>query len=92
MSRIDVISTLALFCRPSDDACAVPRYDFADKGEELDKLWEARRGCYLAAMSFRDQRGDRVYLSDTCVPLSHIAQMVSETEADFKVGDLTACF
>lgn len=67
------------------------RYDFADKGEDLDKLWEARRGCYLAAMSFRDQRGDRVYLSDTCVPLSNIAQMVSETEADFKVGLCYGC-
>jgi hypothetical protein len=26
-------------------------YKFADKGEELDKLWEARRGCYIAAIS-----------------------------------------
>jgi len=61
------------------------RYKFADKGEQLDKLWEARRGCYIAAMSYRDLKGDRVYLSDTCVPLSNLAQMVSETEADFQV-------
>ena len=34
-------------------------------------------------VSFRDLKGDRVYLSDTCVPISNIAQMISETEADF---------
>ena len=34
-------------------------------------------------VSYRDLKGDRVYLSDTCVPISNIAQMISETEADF---------
>ena len=27
-------------------------YEFADKGETLDKLWEARRGCYIAAIRY----------------------------------------
>ena len=35
-------------------------YKFADKGEDLDKLWEARRGCYIAAISYREMAGDRV--------------------------------
>lgn len=39
------------------------QYEFADKGEDLDKLWEARRGCYMAAISYRELKGDRVYLS-----------------------------
>ena len=34
-------------------------------------------------VSYRDLKGDRVYLSDTCVPISNISQMISETEADF---------
>jgi D-lactate dehydrogenase (cytochrome) len=59
------------------------QYKFADKGEDLDRLWEARRGCYIAAISYRELKGDRVYLSDTCVPISHVAQMLSETEDDF---------
>lgn len=59
------------------------QYKFADKGEELDKLWEARRGCYIASITYRELKGDRVYLSDTCVPISNIARMISETEDDF---------
>jgi D-lactate dehydrogenase (cytochrome) len=56
---------------------------YTTRGEELDKLWEARRGCYLASISYRKKAGDRVYLSDTCVPISNLAEMVSQTEKDF---------
>lgn len=62
------------------------RWCLAKDGSELDRLWEARRGCYVAAISFReheDQEKDKVYISDTCVPLSKLAECISETEADF---------
>lgn len=58
-------------------------YTFAGKGSELDKLWEARRGCYLASISYDDRKGNKVFISDTCVPISNVAQMISETEDDF---------
>ncbi len=85
---------LALFCVPPRCLLRLVllfahtplRYQFASDGGDLDKLWEARRGCYLAAMEYRDLKGDRVYLSDTCVPISNIARMVAETEADFQAA------
>ncbi len=74
-------------------------WSLAENGAALDALWEARRGCYLAAISYRDDQGgqkggggggggsgrgkDKVYLSDTCVPLSRLADCISETEEDF---------
>jgi len=62
-------------------------YKFAGKGSELDKLWEARRGCYLASITYDDRKGNKVFISDTCVPISNVARMVSETEADFTKND-----
>ena len=39
---------------------------------EMDQMWAARRGCYLAAGKYREMKGDSVYLSDTCVPISKL--------------------
>eukprot|EP00041_Stephanoeca_diplocostata_P022581 m.540400 g.540400 ORF g.540400 m.540400 type:complete len:670 (+) comp22100_c0_seq1:186-2195(+) len=58
-------------------------YEFAESGDTLDTLWTARRGCYIASMSYREQKGDRVYISDSCVPLTQISNMIGETEKDF---------
>ena len=49
----------------------------------MQQMWTARRGCYLAASKVREQKGDSVYLSDTCVPISKLAESVAETEKDF---------
>ena len=40
---------------------------------------QARRGCYLAAIAYREAEGakDKVYISDTCVPLSRLAEGIS---------------
>ena len=46
------------------EACGAKDYQFADRGEDLDSLWEARRGCYMAAMTYREVKGDRVYVLD----------------------------
>lgn len=56
---------------------------YTTQGKELDQLWEARRGCYIASMTYRQKEGDRVYLSDTCVPISNLAEMIAQTEKDF---------
>ena len=62
---------------------------FAASGEELDELWDARRGCYLGAMRYRGlmagdpRRKEKVYVGDVCVPTSRLAECVAKTEADF---------
>ena len=63
--------------------CPVDQVRYAAEGGELDELWEARRGCYLAAMRYRGlPGGDRVFVSDVCVPISCLAECVAEAEAD----------
>eukprot|EP01047_Picozoa_sp_COSAG01_P085148 COSAG01_NODE_18578_length_1066_cov_24.381593_2_plen_163_part_00 len=44
-----------------------------EDGTEMDEMWAARRGCYIAAGKVREQKGDSVYLSDTCVPISKVS-------------------
>ena len=67
-------------------------HQFANSGEELDDLWDARRGCYLGAMRYRGiqagdpKRKEGVYVGDVCVPVSKLAQCVSQTEAEFKAA------
>lgn len=53
-----------------------------DKGK-LDDVWEARRGCLMAAGRFRGKRGEKLLNTDVCVPLSALAEVVEATEADF---------
>jgi len=62
---------------------------FAATGEELDDLFDARRGCYLGAMRYRGLEAgtlekEHVYVGDVCVPLSRLADTISTTEAAFK--------
>ena len=47
-----------------------------DDAAEMDQMWAARRGCYIAAGKVREMKGDSVYLSDTCVPISKLAESV----------------
>ncbi len=63
---------------------AQPNARYYEKGSELDDVWEARRGCYMASRKVRGNRKpDAVYISDVCVPMSALARCVGETEADF---------
>jgi FAD/FMN-containing dehydrogenase len=70
------------------------QFSVAEDGTALDELWEARRGCYLASLDYRGEPTDpgrpkdKVYISDTCVPLSRLAECISETEEDFLENDL----
>ena len=57
---------------------------------EMDQMWAARRGCYLAAGKYREMKGASVYLSDTCVPISKLAESIAETEKDFVSNNLPA--
>lgn len=56
---------------------------FLPNGKELEDVWEARRGCLMAAGKFRGKRGEKLLNTDVCVPLSALASTVVATEADF---------
>lgn len=59
---------------------------FAADGEQLDALWEARRGCYYAAIKYRGfKKNERVLVGDVCVPISKLAECVAGCEMDAHV-------
>ncbi|KAJ9468292.1 D-lactate dehydrogenase [Diplonema papillatum] len=51
---------------------------------EMDRAWEARRGCLMAAHKYRRRKGEKVLTTDSCVPLSNLAQLIEATEKDFE--------
>ena len=67
------------------------RAEFYPTPEGMDKIWEARRGCLLAAYKYRQKKGERVYNTDTCVPLSELARCLDETEKDFEQNGMLSC-
>jgi len=53
-------------------------YRFADKQEDRSKLWKARHDVYWAGMNFVP--GKEAFASDTCVPISRLADCITEAK------------
>ncbi|KAG5475968.1 hypothetical protein CUR178_03683 [Leishmania enriettii] len=51
-------------------------------GKEMDDVWTARRSCYFAAMCCRGKK-EKVFVTDVCVPISKLTEMVEYTEKEF---------
>lgn len=56
--------------------------------EERTKLWKARHDGYYAGLTLRP--GTRPIATDACVPISRLAQCITETEADIAATGLIA--
>ncbi len=61
---------------------------WATKPEERTKLWQARHDGFWAQMTLRP--GARPFATDTCVPISRLADCVQETLADIAATGLVA--
>jgi D-lactate dehydrogenase (cytochrome) len=55
---------------------------WATKPEERTQLWQARHDAYFAGLQIRP--GSRAVSTDVCVPISRLAECVSETMEDVK--------
>jgi len=55
---------------------------WATKAEERTQLWQARHDAYCACLQLKP--GTRAVSTDVCVPISRLAECVSETMADVK--------
>ncbi|CAN5333018.1 FAD-linked oxidase C-terminal domain-containing protein [soil metagenome] len=61
-------------------------FQWARTPEERTKLWEARHNAYFASVQLRP--GSRSVVTDVCVPISRLAECVTETAADLVASGL----
>jgi len=57
-------------------------FRFASSMEERNKLWQARHDGFYAALALRP--GAKGLATDVCVPISRLAECVTETQEDLK--------
>ena len=69
-------------------ACGGGEFVWAAKPEERTRLWQARHDAYWASFTLRP--GAKVVATDACVPISRLAQCVSETSGDIAALGLVA--
>ncbi len=61
-------------------------YSMATKEEERQKLWQARHDAFWATRSLMP--GKEAFATDVCVPISRLAECVTETQADLAANGL----
>ena len=63
-------------------------FQWTTKPEERTKLWQARHDVYWSAVALRP--GCRPLATDVCVPISRLADCITETKADIEACGLLA--
>jgi D-lactate dehydrogenase (cytochrome) len=63
-------------------------FDWATKAEDRTRLWQARHDAYWAARASRP--GGTALATDVCVPISRLAECVTESQRDLKESRLLA--
>src|SRR6185436_1279946 len=61
-------------------------FQWATRPEERTKLWEARHQAYFACLQLK--HGSRAISTDVCVPISRLAECVTETTKDLEKSAL----
>src|SRR5438105_5619467 len=64
------------------------RFEWATKPEDRSRLWQARHDAYWAGRALRP--GAQAVATDVCVPISRLAECVTETQRDLAETGLTA--
>jgi D-lactate dehydrogenase (cytochrome) len=62
-------------------------FQWTANADERDRLWHARHNAYYAALALRP--GCRGISSDACVPISRLADCITETKKDMEQSPLT---
>jgi D-lactate dehydrogenase (cytochrome) len=63
-------------------------FEWATKAEDRSRLWQARHDSYWAAMGLRP--GVRALSTDVCVPISRLAECVTQSQRDLTESRLIA--
>jgi D-lactate dehydrogenase (cytochrome) len=61
-------------------------FQWATRPEERTRLWEARHQAYFACLQLK--HGSRAISTDVCVPISRLAECVTETAKDLATSSL----
>ncbi|WQD81039.1 FAD-linked oxidase C-terminal domain-containing protein [Paraburkholderia kururiensis] len=61
-------------------------FEWATRPEDRGRLWNARHNAYFAMLQLKP--GCRAVTTDVCVPISRLAECVTETEADLIASPL----
>lgn len=86
-SEAGVKEQSAMFAEIADEFGGGP-FTWTAVAEERTKLWKARHDAYWAGLSLRP--GAKGLSTDVCVPISRLAECVTETEADIEEMGLVA--
>jgi D-lactate dehydrogenase (cytochrome) len=63
-------------------------FKWAASLEDRNTLWQARHNAYYATVASRP--GARAWTTDICVPISHLAECILETQADLAAANVVA--
>jgi D-lactate dehydrogenase (cytochrome) len=63
-------------------------FEWATRQEDRNRLWQARHDAYWAGRALR--AGAQALATDVCVPISRLAECVTQTQRDVAVSDLVA--
>ena len=63
-------------------------FKWASTLEDRNTLWQARHNAYYATVASRP--GARAWTTDICVPISHLAECITETQQDLKEANVVA--
>jgi len=63
-------------------------FDWATRKEDRTRLWQARHDAYWAGRALRP--GVQAFATDVCVPISRLAECVTETQRDLAQNELLA--
>ncbi|MGH8723618.1 MAG: FAD-binding oxidoreductase [Burkholderiales bacterium] len=61
-------------------------FQWATRQEERSKLWDARHNAYFACLQLKP--GSRALSTDVCVPISRLAECITETAKDIEKASL----
>jgi D-lactate dehydrogenase (cytochrome) len=61
-------------------------FEWSTRTEDRSRLWKARHDLFWAVSGFRP--GAKVVTTDACVPISRLAECITETKADLERSDL----
>ncbi len=82
------VSEQAEFVQSLAEEHGAKGFQWATLLEDRDKLWEARHAAYYASLALRP--GAKGLVTDACVPISHLAECIFETQQDNRTAPFPA--